>query len=152
MLTWSLVTLFSTDKCLAAIMNATVGECLQKTSAFLHQVKIKLTVQAMTVLSSAKKSINLNLAYLSILRNFFAFSFVVGLLFMHKGCASAVQSLWQVLWVPIQSVFLKFSLNIIIPELLQRALSASQDKGKQLGTDRYRSYNKHWPLMISHKN
>lgn len=97
MLTWSLVTLFSTDKCLAAIMNATVGECLQKTSAFLHQVKIKLTVQAMTVLSSAKKSINLNLAYLSILRNFFAFSFVVGLLFMHKGCASAVQSLWQVL-------------------------------------------------------
>lgn len=50
--------------------------------------------------------------YLTILRNFLACSFAEGLVFMHKGCASTLHTRFCKFYVPIQSVFLKFSLNI----------------------------------------
>lgn len=49
--------------------------------------------------------------YLAILRNFLAFSFAEGLLFMHNGCASTLHSFCK-FCVPIQSVFFKCSLNV----------------------------------------
>lgn len=61
MLTQSLVTLLSVDKCLAANMNATVGVFVE--NIYLSSlVELKLTVPAMTVLSGPKKAIDLSLA------------------------------------------------------------------------------------------
>lgn len=40
-------------------------------------------------------------------------------------------------------------LLVLIPELLPKALPKLQDKGKQLGRDRYRTNKQQWPLMIS---
>lgn len=61
MLTQSLVTLLSTDKCLAANMNTTDGVSVENI-CLSSLVKLKLTVPTMTVLSGPKKAISLSLA------------------------------------------------------------------------------------------